>query len=303
MINKIWCGLTALPSASHESPRLRLKQLLAERRRADQGNTDEHTTQHRAEQKAEEHTTEHRADKCKQLLPAKVCSAPVTARVTPSIPIMIIPMILCSSSWLITHFWNINVYRHDNDLYHNDQTPFNQIMGIQHYLKTSIVVVIAKRMRGLVLVVFKHKTGWRKIWGAHRPFAKTPKMHKIGGMPCKIHNRRHHHLARLFAERRPPLLGPAACIRSLGHEKPPALLCIWYQICAHISTAEVLFKWWGQMCVGEVVKRVMSPNVNRWCLMSLTFIWCHWWKLNHACRYIPNCLLADAICISRKKWW
>ena len=244
---------------------------------------DEHTTQHSAEQKAEEHTTEHRADKCKQLLPAKVCSAPVTARVTPSIPIMIIPMILCSSSWLITHFWNINIYRHDNDLYHNDQTPFIQIMGIQHYLKTSIVVVIAKRMRGLVLVVFKHKTGWRKIWGAHRPFAKTPKMHKIGGMPCKIHNRRHHHLAVcLFAERRPPILDPAACIRSLGHEKPPAwvlsaLLCILYQICAHISTAEVLFKWWGQMCVGEVVKRVMSPNVNRWCLMSLTFIWCHWW--------------------------
>ena len=141
---------------------------------------DEHTTQHSAEQKAEEHTTEHRADKCKQLLPAKVCSAPVTARVTPSIPIMIIPMILCSSSWLITHFWNINVYRHDNDLYHNDQTPFIQIMGIQHYLKTSIVVVIAKRMRGLVLVVFKHKTGWRKIWGAHRPFAKHRKCTKLG---------------------------------------------------------------------------------------------------------------------------
>ena len=58
-------------------------------------------------------------------------------------------------------------------------------MGIQHYLKTSIVVVIAKRMRGLVLVVFKHKTGWRKIWGAHRPFAKTPKMHKIGGCRAK----------------------------------------------------------------------------------------------------------------------
>ena len=139
--------------------------------------------------------------------------------------------------------------------------------------------------------------------GAHIALLQNTENAQNWGMPCKIHNRRHHHLARLFAERRPPLLGPAACIRSLGHEKPPALLCIWYQICAHISTAEVLFKWWGQMCVGEVVKRVMSPNVNRWCLMSLTFIWCHWWKLNHACRYIPNCLLADAICISRKKWW
>ena len=99
------------------------------------------------------------------------------------------------------------------------------------------------------------------------------------------------------------LAQPRAFVRSLGHEKPPAPLCIWYEIRAHISTVEVLFRWWGQMCVGEVVKRVMSPNVNRWCLMSLTFIWCHWWKLNHACRYIPNCLLADAICISRKKWW
>ena len=79
----------------------------------------------------------------------------------------------------------------------------------------------------------------------------------------------------------------------LAMRKPPAsvlsaLLCILYQIFAHISTAEVLFRWWGQMCVGEVVKRVMSPNVNRWCLMSLTFIWCHWWNLNHACSYIQK---------------
>ena len=58
IINKIWCGLTALPSASHESPRLKLKQLLAERRRADQGNTEQTNTQHSTEQNRKQRNTQ-----------------------------------------------------------------------------------------------------------------------------------------------------------------------------------------------------------------------------------------------------
>ena len=87
-------------------------------------------------------------------------------------------------------------------------------------------------------------------------------------MPCKIHNPRHHHLARLFAM---PAFGEGADRTRIrisrfssqqAAQKLPARANKLYR-----NVQKPASKCNGRdsqgLCVGEVVKRVMSPNVNR----------------------------------------